>query len=129
MKVIQKVLIKQVITKESKQKLSESFKNRRIQLEQECQQLLFEQKKIQAKSTFSKEEIRRRFKREIDRRKKKIQQLQFKLELLEILDIGSEIVEREVDALFEVEVGMNWAELQDKKSIVIKDGIIIRIDN
>ncbi|HLS35094.1 MAG TPA: YlqD family protein [Bacillota bacterium] len=129
MKVIQKVLIKQVITKESKQKLSESFKNRRIQLEQECQQLLFEQKKIQAKSTFSKEEIRRRFKREIDRRKKKIQQLQFKLEQLEILDIGSEIVEREVDALFEVEVGMNWAELQDKKSIVIKDGIIIRIDN
>src|SRR5690625_7546795 len=95
MKVIQKVLIKQVITKESKQKLSESFKNRRIQLEQECQQLLFEQKKIQAKSTFSKEEIRRRFKREIDRRKKKIQQLQFKLEQLEILDIGSEIVERE----------------------------------
>lgn len=129
MKVIQKVLIKQVITKESKQKLSESFKNRRIQLEQECQQLLFEQKKIQAKSTFSKEEIRRRFKREIDRRKKKIQQLQFKLEQLEILDIGSEIVEREVDALIEVEVGMNWAELQDKKSIVIKDGIIIRIDN
>src|SRR5690625_6638956 len=115
MKVIQKVLIKQVITKESKQKLSESFKNRRIQLEQECQQLLFEQKKIQAKSTFSKEEIRRRFKREIDRRKKKIQQLQFKLEQLEILDIGSEIVEREVDRSEE-----HTSELQSRGHLVCR---------
>jgi len=127
-KIIQKVLIKQVITKNSKQRLHENFSKEIMRLEQECQQLLFEQKKVKAKAAINKEKIRYRFQREIENRRKKIKLLEFKKEQLDLVDIGSEIVEAEVEALVEVAEGMSWKELQREKAIVIKDGIIIRID-
>lgn len=128
MKIIQKVLIKQVITERSKQKLKESFTKEMMRLEQECQQLLFEQKKVQNKSAFSKQEIQRRFQKEIESRKEKIKLLKFKKEQLSLVKIGSEIVESEVEALVEVAEGMNWKDIIRERAIVIKDDVIVRID-
>lgn len=129
MQIIQRVLIKQIVTDKSKQKLLVKFNNRKTQLEQECQQLKFEKRKLQNKSPLSKYEIANRFQKELSRRKEKINTLDFKIEQLDKLPIGSEIVEREVEALVEVSVGSNWDELVRNKEIVIKDGIVIRIDN
>lgn len=129
MKIIQKVLIKQVITKKSKEKLYGSFSKEVMRLEQECQQLLFEQKKVEAKTNFNKAEIKRRFQKEISGRKKKIELLEFKKEQLNLVDLGSEIVESEVEALVEVAEGMNWGDFQKEKAIVIKDEKVIRIDH
>lgn len=128
MKIIQKVLIKQVITEKSKQKLKESFSKEMLRLEQECQQLLFEQKKIEQKKRYAKHEIKRRFQQEIRKRKEQIKHLEFKKEQLELVEIGSEIVESEVEALVEVTEGMKWLDFQKNAAIVIKDGVVIRID-
>lgn len=54
--------------------------------------------------------------------------IDFKIEQMEMLELGVEIVEDEVEALVEVTKGMNWEEIMSEQSIVIKDGIIVRID-
>src|SRR5690625_4601585 len=128
MQIIKRVQIKQVITENSKKVLQKKFEEDKIRLERECQQLLFEQRKLKNKLNNSKHEIKERFEREIGSRKDKIAIIDFKIEQLELLDIGSEIIEQEVDALVEVEIGANWEELVAKQSIVIKDNIVERID-
>ena len=129
MQIIKRVQIKQVITEKSKEELRKKFEQNKIQLERECQQLLFEQRKLKNKlSNTSKIEIKERFDQEINSRKDKIAIIDFKLEQLELLEIGSEIIEQEFDALVTVEVAANWEELVSKQSIVIKDNIVERID-
>ncbi|GIO26128.1 YlqD family protein [Ornithinibacillus bavariensis] len=128
MNIIKKVVIKQVITENSKSALKQKFNNQKMRLEQECQQLLFEQRKLQNKKGISKQQLQSRFQQEIKKRKEKINLIVFKIEQLEMLDIGSEIVEGEVEALVEVNVGTHWNELIEQTAIVIKDDIVIRID-
>lgn len=128
MNIIKKVQVKQILTNKSKNNLKQRFLEEKMRLEQECQQLLFEKKKMENKKALVKKEITKRFQNEINHRKEKISLIDFKLEQLEILEIGSEIVEKEVEALVEVKVGTHWEELNNSKAIVIKDGIVIRID-
>ena len=99
-----------------------------MRLEQECQQLLFEQRKLQNKAGASKQDIAHRFQLEIKSRKDKIMLIDFKIEQLDMLEIGSEIIEKEVEALVEVSEGSHWNEVMGEKAIVIKDDIVIRID-
>lgn len=128
MKVMREVLIKQIVTEKSKAKLESKFNQSQMRLEQECQQLLFEQRKLQNKSGVSKQEISQRFQQEINKRKEKMKLIDFKLEQLDTLIIGSEMIEKEVEALVEVEVGMHWDGMVNEKAIVIKDDVVIRID-
>ncbi|MGY0691532.1 YlqD family protein [Virgibacillus sp. FSP13] len=128
MKIIKKVLIKQIVTEKSKAKLQTNFDQHKMRLEQECQQLLFEQRKLQNKTGVSKQEVASRFQQEIKNRKEKMKLLDFKIEQLDMLEIGSEIVEKEVEALVEVDVGTHWNEIMDDRAIVIKDDVVIRID-
>lgn len=128
MQIIKRVQIKQVITEKSKERLKEKFAREKIQLERECQQLLFEQRKVKNKLTSSKTEVSERFQQEIKHRKDKIMIIEFKMEQLELLEIGSEIIEKEVDGLVEVKTGMRWDEITGKKSIIIEDDVVVRID-
>ncbi len=99
-----------------------------MRLEQECQQLLFEQRKMNNKTAFSKQDIAQKFHEEIELRKDKIKAIDFKMEQLEILAIGSEILENEVEALVEVEEGTHWSKLMNDEAIILKDDIVVRID-
>lgn len=127
MQLLKKVLIKQVITEKSKQTLRKKFENEIIQLERECQQLLFEQRKL--KNRLSKNQsITDRFQIEIDQRKDKITIIEFKLEQLDSLGIGSEIIEREMDGLVDVEVGTDWKGIEKNPAIIVSDDVVIRID-
>ncbi|WP_099158071.1 YlqD family protein [Virgibacillus ndiopensis] len=128
MKIIKKVLIKQIVTEKSKSKLQTNFQNHKMRLEQECQQLLFEQRKLQNKTGVSKQEVTARFQQEIKNRKEKMKLIDFKIEQLDMLEIGSEIVEKEVEALVEVSVGTHWNDIIGEKAIVVKDDVVIRID-
>ncbi|WP_164669026.1 YlqD family protein [Virgibacillus doumboii] len=128
MQIIKKVLIKQIVTEKSKTKLHNNFHNHKMRLEQECQQLLFEQRKVTNKSGISKQELTQRFQQEIKNRKEKIKLIDFKIEQLEMLEIGSEITEKEVEALVEVKEGMHWNEVMEETAIVIKDDIVIRVE-
>lgn len=129
MQLIKKVTVKQVLTKESKAKLHDEFKMNKLQLERECEQLLFEQRKLIHQQSNSKHEITRRFQQAIEDRKDKINLIEFKIEQLALLDLGSEVIEREVDAIVEVSLGSKWSEINGPTSIVIKDDIVIRMDN
>ncbi|TMN23558.1 YlqD family protein [Lentibacillus cibarius] len=128
MQMIRKVLVKQVVTEKSKEELRKNFYDHKMRLEQECQQLRFEQRKLENKRNVSKQEISERFQQEIKNRKEKMKLADFKLEQLDILEIGSEITEKEVDALVEVNVGAHWDEIMGEAAIVIKDGVVVRID-
>ncbi|MFQ6731143.1 YlqD family protein [Virgibacillus tibetensis] len=125
---MKKVLIKQIVTEKSKEKLRENFHNHKMRLEQECQQLLFEQRKLQNKPGISKQEVTNRFQQEINNRKEKIKLADFKNEQLDMLELGSEITEKEVEALVEVSEGSHWNDIMGERAIVIKDDIVIRID-
>ncbi|ASK63511.1 hypothetical protein CFK37_15790 [Virgibacillus phasianinus] len=128
MKIMNKVLVKQVITEKNKEKLKQNFNNHKMRLEQECQQLLFEQRKLQNKAGLSKQDVYERFQQEIKNRKEKMKLADFKLEQLDMLEIGSEITEKEVEALVEVKVGMHWDQIMGEIAIVIKDDVVVRID-
>lgn len=128
LKIIKKVQVRQILTNDSKEKLKATFQHNKMQLEQECQQLLFEQRKLQNRTGLSKQDIQTRFQQEIQSRKDKIKLVDFKLEQLDMLEIGSEIVEGEVEALVEVQKGMHWEEMMKEQAIIIKNGIVQRID-
>lgn len=128
MKIIKKVVVKQIITEKSKQKLKNNFHNHKRRLEQECQQLLFEKRKLQNKSASSKQDIAHRFQQEINKRKEKIKLADFKMEQLDKLEMGSEIIEKEVETLVDVAIGSDWNEIMTKGAIVIKDDVVVRID-
>lgn len=128
MEIIKKVQVKQIMTENSKQTLQKRFELDKIQLERECEQLHFEKKRLSRKLGES-ELLRNKFNLEVEKRKEKIALLQFKLDQLETLAIGDEIIEREVDALVQVDVGTNWDEVMKQQSIVVKDGIVVRIEN
>jgi hypothetical protein len=127
MKIIRKILVKQVLTEDSKLKIENQFLKHKVQLEQECQQLQFEQRKLQNKKGISKEDLTKRFQTEIAKRRDKMKSIDFQLEQLHILPLGSEITEDEVESLVEVTEGLNWDELMKDKAIIIKDGVVVRI--
>jgi|SRR5690625_499293 len=129
MKIIKKVIVKQILTPTSKQRLTANFQKEKVQLEQECQQLNFEKHKLMQRTHLSKESIEKKFAMEIKKREEKMALIDFKLSQLERLNYGAEIVETEVDALVEVELGMNWYEQMQQQAIIIKDGIVIKIEN
>ncbi|WP_017796647.1 YlqD family protein [Oceanobacillus kimchii] len=128
MKIVKKITVKQVVTETSKQRIYQGFYNHKLRLEQECQQLKFEKRKLQHKASVNPQEIEDRFEQEINNRKEKIKLLDFKIEQLNEIQIGSEIIEDEVEALVEVEVGTNWSKLMKEQAIIIKDDKVIRID-
>lgn len=129
MKLIKQILIKQVITENSKIKLESKFKDKKKDLALKCEQLLFEKKKLQKEKKSATHKIEQRFQVEIDNRKRKINQIDFQLEQLHQLPLGSEIVETKMESLVEVKLGMNWSNFQNETAIIIEDDIVIRIDN
>ncbi|WP_080874779.1 YlqD family protein [Oceanobacillus timonensis] len=129
MKLIKKVPIKLVVTEESKEKIRQNFTNHKLRLEQECQQLQFEIRKLKNKNTNVRSDMESKFNQEIKNRQEKMKLLDFKIEQLDELEMGSEIVEKEVEALVEVEVGSDWNHIMKEQAIVIKDDKVIRIDD
>jgi hypothetical protein len=71
--------------------------------------------------------FQKRFDKEIDSRVEKIKLLDFKIEQLHMLPLGSELKEKECQAIVEVNVGDVWEDIQTEKTIIIKDGIIDEI--
>ncbi|MBM7552774.1 YlqD family protein [Thalassobacillus pellis] len=126
MKIIKKIPVKQVLTKDSKQELAKQFQKRHQRYEREIQQLRFEQRKLEKKSDISQSEIDKRFTHEINLRKEQINWVEYKLQQLDILPEGSELFIEEVEAIVDVHEGAVWNEIYEDQTIVIKDGIVIQ---
>lgn len=129
MQLIKKVIVKQVLTEKSKTKLYDTLQQDKRQLELECEQLSFEQRKLSRKHNAAKHDIIKRFNHELEQRKDQINLLDFKLEQLSLLNLGSEVIEKEIDAIVNVDIGDKWSELNEPASIIVKDDVVIRIDN
>ncbi|KGL40893.1 hypothetical protein BMT55_13755 [Listeria newyorkensis] len=127
MKIIQKVTVKQILTEKSKEKLFQFYLEQRQTLQKESDQLHFEQKKMEHKNKFNQESVNSYFEKEIEMRHEKVKIIEFQVEQLEILPIGSEIKERELEAILDVAVGDAWDETIFAKTIVVKDDVIIEI--
>ncbi len=126
MKFIHKIDVKQVVTEKSKKKLFDKFKAAAIKLQQEKEQLLFEMKRFEKTNKFSSTLVKSQFEKGMNERQEKINLLEFQMEQLQALPLGTQLKEGEVEAIVTVQEGDNWEELLSK-SIIIKDGIVITI--
>ncbi|MFJ7729002.1 YlqD family protein [Neobacillus sp. NPDC097160] len=127
MQIIQTVVVKQILTENSKQQLFNTYQSKRLQLQKECDQLQFELKRLEKTKSFSPGALKKHFEKEIQMRKEKIKLVEFQSEQLHILPLGSELNEKEVQALVEVKVGDSWDERLGQLTIIIKDGIVEEI--
>ncbi len=128
MKVLRRAVVKQVLTEKSKTKLYDSFSKEKKRYETECERLDFERRKTLKRSQKNDHPyVASRFQEEIERRKDKIRTLSFKIEQLESLPLGTEIVEREIQFIDEIKVGDRMDNLLAPAEIIVKDGIITEI--
>jgi hypothetical protein len=125
MEIFQTVTVKQILTETSREQLLNHFMQTKQQLEREIDQLAFQLKKKE--NTNQTEEMRKQYQREISKRMDKIKIADFQIQQIHILPLGSEIKEKEMNAILEVHVGDRWDDLIKEKTIVIKDGIVVEI--
>lgn len=118
-------VVKQVLTETLKQSLLSSYQDKKSQLEKEYEQLRFELKKTERQQKGSRQHKAGFFQKEMEQRRQKIENIDFQQSQLEMLPLGSELKEKEVQALIDVQVGDRWEETE--KTIVIKDGIVVEI--
>ncbi|MBW8350471.1 YlqD family protein [Bacillus sp. IITD106] len=127
MRILQTIAVRQVLTEMSKYKLLKKYKDNKQQLKKECEQLLFEMKKLDRTRKYTPAGLKSQFDKEIDIRKEKIKLIDFQIEQLEMLPLGSELHDQDVQALIDIKVGDNWEEATKGKTIIIEDGIITEI--
>ncbi|MFY0759067.1 YlqD family protein [Metabacillus dongyingensis] len=125
MEIFQTVSVKQILTETSREQLLNHFMQTKQQLEREIDQLAFQLKKKE--KTNQTEEMRKQYQREISKRMDKIKIAEFQIQQIHTLPLGSEIKEKEMNAILEVHVGDRWDDLIKEKTIVIKDGIVVEI--
>jgi hypothetical protein len=127
LQLIQTVVVKQILTEKSKQKLLNKYQSQKLQLQKECGQFQFEMKRLEKTNKFSSLALKNHFEKEINKRLDKEKLLEFQIEQLHMLPLGSELKEKEVQALVDVKVGDVWDEGFGESTIIIKDGIIDEI--
>ncbi|WP_335870694.1 YlqD family protein [Bacillus sp. 2205SS5-2] len=127
MKILQTVIVKQVLTTHSKDKLFKKYESHKRQMQKEIDQFKFELKKQEKMKKFSPKTIAVHFEKEIAARQEKIKLVEFQIEQLTILPIGSEIKDQELQSIIEVEVGDQWEKVISGKTILVKDGVISEI--
>ncbi|KIY20878.1 MULTISPECIES: YlqD family protein [Mesobacillus] len=125
MKVLQTIVVKQVLTEESKEKIHRKYHSKKLQLQKECDQLRFERKKLEKSKQFSPETLKKHFEQKIKTHQEKIKLLDFQIDQLHILPLGSEWKETELQGIVEVNIGDQWETLG--KTIIVKDGIVTEI--
>lgn len=127
MKILQKVIVKQILTEKSKEALLKKYEEELHQLQKECDQLRFELKRMEKTKKYPLQNLQRHFEREMGHRKEKMKLIEFQMEQLHMLPLGSELKEKEVEGIVEVKVGDSWDQIVTKKTIIVKDGIVTEI--
>lgn len=127
MNIVHTITVKQVLTESTKEILLRRYENQKIQLKREHEQLQFEWKKIERAKKYPSHKLSQHFQKEMDEKLEKIKLLDFQLEQLDILPIGSELKEKEVQGMIDIQVGDNWDEEALSKTIIIENGIVKEI--
>lgn len=127
MQLIQTVIVKQILTEQSKQKLLNKYFAGKLQMQKEYEQLQFELKKLEKAKKYQASALKTHFEKELEKRLDKEKLYEFQIEQLHMLPLGSELKEKEVQALIEVNVGDDWEKMMGQHTIIIKDGKIEEI--
>jgi hypothetical protein len=127
MQLIQTVIVKQILTEQSKQKLLNKYFAGKLQMQKEYEQLQFELKKLEKAKKYQASALKTHFEKELEKRLDKEKLYEFQIEQLHMLPLGSELKEKEVQSLVEVNVGDNWEEVTEQRTIIIKNGMIEEI--
>jgi hypothetical protein len=127
MQLIQTVIVKQILTEQSKQKLLNKYFAGKLQMQKEYEQLQFELKKLEKAKKYQASALKTHFEKELEKRLDKEKLYEFQIEQLHMLPLGSELKEKEVQALIEVNVGDDWEKVMGQHTIIIKDGKIEEI--
>lgn len=130
MKVIKKVVVKQILTVNRKQLMLEDYLKQKKQTIKEIKQLEFQlHKKLKAsKNNFEYQNaLKSSFNKEIKERNDKVKIFDFQIEQLNEIKVGTEIKDQTIDALYELNVGDNWDSFMNGTEIIIKDGTVFDI--
>ncbi|OIJ13189.1 hypothetical protein BKP45_19810 [Anaerobacillus alkalidiazotrophicus] len=130
MKVIKKVVVKQVLTENRKHLMMEDYFKQKKQVVKEIKQLEFQlHKKLKAsKNNFEYQNaLKSSFNKEIKDRNDKVKIIDFQIQQLNELVIGTEIKEQTIDTLYELNVGDDWNSFTSGTEIIVKDGIVFEI--
>ncbi|MBB5172102.1 YlqD family protein [Texcoconibacillus texcoconensis] len=130
MEIIKKVVVKQILTEDSRNKMKEQLLSRQYRLNNEIQQLEFVQQRQMrdTKADSSKQaNIQEGFKREMTRRKERLRQIEVQLSQLDDLELGSEVKEGTLQTIENIEEGDDWQGVMGGTEIVIKDGVVHEI--
>lgn len=127
MHILQTVSVVQIVTNSLKQERMAAYENQKRRLERETAQLLFEKKKAE-RAGSKQAEAAVKFQLEIDQRHEKIAVLEFQMNQLDQLPMGTELKERDIQSIVEVNEGDRF-ERKNGGAIVVKDGVIIEIRN
>ncbi|MEC1626433.1 YlqD family protein [Bacillus mojavensis] len=125
MQIIHRVAVMQVLTEHSKEKLLSTFTEKKQMLERECSQLYFQLRKHEKEQQNP--DVIEQFKKAIEKRKDNMKMIDFQITQVYTLPLGSEMKEKEIDALLTIRVGDDWHEKTAANTIVIKDGTVIEI--
>lgn len=130
MQIIKKVVVKQILTENSKTKLKQQFLSKQYQLDKEIKQLEFVlHKKLRENrnNVNYQNSLKEGFRKEVAKRKERLRLLELKLAQLDELPLGSEINEGTVQMIETVKEGDDWEQILKGTEIVIKDGIVHEI--
>ncbi|KKB39317.1 YlqD family protein [Bacillus thermotolerans] len=125
MQILQKVIVKQVLTEKMKQALLSSYEEKQNQLEKEYRQLQFEQKKAERQWKNQSAKTYHFYEKEMEKREEMIKNVEFQRSQLELLPLGSELKEKEAQSIVDIRVGDRWEGTE--KTVIVKDGIVIEI--
>jgi predicted nuclease with TOPRIM domain len=129
MKIIKTVVVKQVLTEKRKEQLLQELIDEKDQLLKELEQLKFQlQKKLKKYDNLdSHHSTRISFQKEMTRREEKLQTMDFKMNQLHNLEIGTELRDGTVQSIHEIQVGDIWQVISEPSEIIVEDGIITKI--
>lgn len=124
------ITVKSVVTDLLKDSLLSDLQTALQKLEQDTQQLEFQGKKLLADLEKQNSQRVAVFKQQLDgERQKRVEakrDLLQKMQAVEALEPGQEVIHSTVEGVWEVEVGQNWKEIQGAE-IVLKDDVVIEI--
>lgn len=130
MKVIKKVVVKQVLTETRKKLMLDEYLIQKKQTEKEIKQLEFQlHKKLKAsKNNYEYQNaLKSSFNKEIKERNDKVKIIDFQINQLTEIEIGTEMKEQTIDTLVDLNVGADWNAFIKGTEIIIKDGIVAEI--
>ncbi|TRZ38747.1 hypothetical protein CEQ21_25615 [Niallia circulans] len=126
MQILHTVTVKQILTEKTKQASEKKISQELLQLEKECEQLKFEEKKL-LKGNHSVNAVKQHISKELAQREQKKKTLEFQLAQLHILPLGSELKSQELTGIVDINIGDVWDERLLHKTILLKDGKVVDI--